>query len=156
MIKAIVEIPQNSRFKFEIKPTSVFDGFNQKIQYTTSKLVLDRMINQEIPFTYGYIPGTLCDDHDPLDIFIITDGFIPPFTEVYIKIVGAFRCIDNGQQDDKLIGRIVGDDNEPSLLTEVKLGKIKQYLRTYKENFQIIQEVNQPEALDILEESRVK
>jgi inorganic pyrophosphatase len=140
MVKAVVEIPQNSRFKFEIKDTN---------------LVLDRMLNQEIPFTYGYIPDTMCDDGDPLDVFLITDGFIPPLAQVNVSIIGAFKCIDNGKQDDKLIGRIIGD-TESGVITELKFNKIKSYLRTYKENFEIIEEVGITEAMKILEESEVR
>lgn len=134
-IKVMTEIPQYSKFKFEVN-----DGW----------LTLDRVLNQEIPYTYGYIPGTLCGDGDALDIFIIANGNIPPLTELEVEIIGGFKCLDNNEEDNKLIGQLVGDNTYP------RTAMIKHYLETYKPEFKVLEEVNKEEAIKIYENSMVK
>lgn len=137
ILKAIVEIPKDSKYKYEISKES-------------GHLVLDRVLNQAIPYNYGFFPNTLCEDGDPLDIFIVSNKPIPPLTEVNVHIIGGFTCKDREQQDDKLVGILVGDDVYPNILA------IKQYLMTYKNNFKILDQVNIEEALKIYEESMLE
>src|SRR5437868_11382710 len=95
-VEAIVEIPKGSFYKYEIDKD---DG----------NLVLDRPMNQSIPYNYGFIPETLCGDGDPLDVFIVSYHPIPPLTKVEVVIVGVLKCIDNGEEDDKIIAMIAGE-----------------------------------------------
>lgn len=137
ILKATVEIPMGSKYKFE------------RSKYT-GQLTLDRVINQRIPFSYGYFPNTLCADGDPLDVFVVSEDPIPSLTEVPIKLVGVFRCKDNGVQDDKILGLVVGDDC--ALWGAQAL--IEMYLRTYKEGFIVEQFGNIEEAMHVYNESR--
>lgn len=119
MIKAIVEIPKGSIYKYEIKD---------------NELILDRVINQPIPYNYGYIPNTMCGDGDPLDIFILSKDYIPPTTKVSVLLLGVFQCLDNGDIDDKLIGVLIGETSEDLLTVR---DRIRNYLETYKEGFEV-------------------
>lgn len=147
-IEAIVEIPQYSKFKFEVKAVPTYN-VSKRCFTSNTELVLDRVLNQEVPYTYGYVPETLCGDGDPLDIFIIANGYIPPFTRLTVEIIGGFECKDGGKEDNKLIGQLVGDETYP------RIAMIKHYLETYKTNFEILRELDKEEAIKIFDESRV-
>lgn len=128
MHKAIVEMPKGTRFKYEISKS---DGH----------LILDRPINDSVPENYGFIPNTMADDGDPLDVFIAAMEPIPSLTEVSIEVVGIIKGVDAGKQDDKVLAYVKGDDLGQRLITQMEfIGMVKIYLQNYKEGF-IIQDV---------------
>ncbi len=133
-MKAIIEIPKHSKYKYEIQD---------------NKLILDRVLNQECPFNYGYIPNTLCGDGDPLDIFVISKDPIPAFTEVCYTVIGMLQCEDDGKMDDKVIAVLQGEEH----LHDIDAAKwsIRNYLSTYKPGFHIESYVEKQEALGCIE-----
>lgn len=129
-IKAIIEITEGSKEKIEIR-----DG----------RPVLDRMLNRSCPAYYGYIPGTLAEDGDSLDVFVLADRPLKTCDTVSAKIVGIFTCIDNGIKDDKLVAVIDGEHH-----TEIGIWKqtvaIGDYLINYKPGFKVECYNNLPHA----------
>jgi len=142
MEKAIIEIPMGSRHKYEIDKG-------------TGELVLDRVLNVSYPFNYGFIPETLCDDGDPLDVFVVSNQPIPPLTKVRIKILGVIKGIDNGKQDDKIIAGIEGDDfaEMAQMIGENIPDQISYFLNTYKNGFNVLGLGNSEEAENILNQA---
>lgn len=136
-VNAIVEIPKGCNYKYEIHE---------------GELVVDRVLNQNVPYSYGYIPDTLCEDGDPLDIFIISRHPIHPTTKVAVYLMGVFECTDGGKQDDKLVGILVGESSG-DLRTCVDT--IQNYLQSYKEGFVVNNYYGLDRAREILEQSRV-
>src|SRR5579859_3824123 len=67
IVRMIVEIPKNSSNKYE------YDG-------KLGVFRLDRTLYSPLhyPGDYGFIPGTLAEDGDPLDVLVLTDE--PTFT----------------------------------------------------------------------------
>jgi inorganic pyrophosphatase len=120
LITAIIEMPQGTSLKYEVDKQ-------------TGQLLLDRPLNQSIPYNYGFIPKTLCGDGDPLDIFVVCDEPIYPLTKLNVEIVGALHCTDNGDLDDKIVAHLVGD-TRPHMFG---LRLIQNYLETYKKDFQV-------------------
>lgn len=135
-VKAIIEIPANTNYKYEVDKD-------------TGLLTLDRVLSINVPFNYGYLPGTLCGDGDPLDIFVISSSQIFPLTTVYAEVVGVYRCIDNGDQDDKLIAVLPGEDLDQETLEAAKRF-IEFYLTNYKTGFQIVSYHDALEAVEVL------
>lgn len=123
ILEAIVEIPRLSRYKYEINKD-------------TGDLILDRVLAIHAPQNYGFIPNTLQKDGDALDIFIISGYAVPPKTKVKVEIIGIFKCMDNKQQDDKLIGLLVGDDTNSDYINEI-IDSIQYYLENYKSGFKV-------------------
>lgn len=113
---AIIEIPQGSLHKYE-----VVDEHDVNL-----RLWLDRTLNQPCPHNYGYIKGTLAEDGDALDVFVLHDSPIHPLTEVEIEPVGMYICEDNGVADHKIVAVIKG-----SRYSTNPQG-VAQYLATYK------------------------
>lgn len=91
-VNAIIEIPKNSRAKYELDKE-------------TGLLKLDRVLYSSVyyPSNYGFIPRTYCDDKDPLDILVLSQIAMQPLCLVEAKIIGVMRMLDQGEADDKLI-----------------------------------------------------
>lgn len=92
VVNGIIEIPQNTRAKYELDKE-------------TGLLRMDRVIYSSMyyPHNYGFIPQTYCDDHDPLDILVLSQISIVPMCLVDAKVIGVMRMLDGGEMDDKII-----------------------------------------------------
>jgi inorganic pyrophosphatase len=98
ILNAIVEIPQGSKAKYELDKD-------------TGLLRLDRVLFSAVvyPANYGFVPRTLGDDGDPLDILVLSQVDFVPLALVQAKVIGAMRLLDQGEHDDKIIA-IAKDD----------------------------------------------
>ena len=56
------------------------------------------------PINYGFLPRTLGQHNDALDVIVISSIHIPPMTLVNVRVLGVMKMIDTGEIDDKLIG----------------------------------------------------
>lgn len=97
-VNGIIEIPKGSRGKYELDKES-------------GMLILDRVLYSSVyyPSNYGFIPQTYCDDHDPLDILVISQIEVVPLCIVHAKVIGVMRMLDNGEADDKIIAVAAND-----------------------------------------------
>ena len=91
-INVVVEIPTGSNHKIEWDREKAF-------------FMLDRVEPMAFakPCNYGFIPQTLDEDGDELDVLLITDQ--PLTTGVYTaaRILGVMKFVDDGEVDDKII-----------------------------------------------------
>jgi len=89
---AVVEIPKGSKNKYEL-------------DHETGLLRLDRVLftATHYPANYGFIPRTLAEDDDPLDVMILCSESIGPMTLVESKPIGVLKMIDQGAVDEKII-----------------------------------------------------
>lgn len=97
-MNVIVEIPKFSKNKFEIdKETGI--------------IALDRVMHtsQDYPFDYGFVPQTLFDDGDALDVVLITTYPLAPGILVKARPVAVMEMIDGGERDDKVVAVPVDD-----------------------------------------------
>lgn len=91
-INVVIEIPKGSSHKVE------FDR-NRKI------MVLDRVEPAIFakPVNYGFIPATLDDDGDELDVLFVTDEPMPTGVAAKAKVLGVLEFEDDGEMDHKVI-----------------------------------------------------
>ncbi len=93
VVNAIIEIPKGRRSKFEIDKA-------------TGLIRLDRYLysSSHYPGDYGFIPQTLAEDGDPLDVLVMVNE--PTFSGCLIetRVVGLFRMRDRGVNDYKVLG----------------------------------------------------
>ena len=88
-------------------------GSNHKIEWDRKRacFMLDRIEPMAFakPCNYGFIPQTLDEDGDELDVLVITEQ--PLTTGIYVKarILGVMKFVDDGEVDDKIIA-VVDDD----------------------------------------------
>jgi inorganic pyrophosphatase len=126
VVRGIVEIPKNSRAKYELDKVS-------------GSLILDRVLYSSInyPANYGFIPQTLGKDGDPLDILVISQIEIVPLCIVEARVIGVMPMIDQGEEDDKLIAVAVNDMSvnhitELSELAPHAILELKSFFEDYK------------------------
>ena len=129
IVTAIIEIPQGSRHKYEIDKSS-------------GLLRLDRILSSSVfyPANYGFIPKTLCDDGDALDILVLGQGPALPLCLMESRVLGTLKMIDGGKEDDKIIA-VHKDDPAFKHLSSFSalqqahghwLKEIEHFFRTYK------------------------
>ncbi len=124
VVEAIIEIPNGSRNKFEIK-----DG----------KIKLDRVLysSMSYPAEYGFIDNTLAKDGDPLDILVIGSEPSYPGCIIPARVIGTLKMLDNGKEDYKIISVVAVDPryNEVNTLDDLSsfvLDEIKNFFENYK------------------------
>lgn len=125
-IDVMIEMPRFTRVKYEIK---------------NGRLLIDRILDRQIPRNYGFILGTDAPDGDPLDIFLLDWPGLQSRSIANAKIIGAFKCLDNGVEDHKIIGCISEHTSDYTALKEIEL-----YLKTYKKGFKVLKYVGRTEA----------
>jgi len=88
----IVEIPQHSANKYE------YDG-------NLGVFRLDRALYSPLhyPGDYGFIPGTLADDNDPLDVLVLVQQPSYPGVMIEVRPVGLLNMVDNEERDQKIL-----------------------------------------------------
>lgn len=89
---ATIEISKGSKKKYELDKE-------------TGLIILDRILytSTHYPANYGFIPRTLGDDKDPLDVLVICSEEIEPMSLVRCYPVGVMYMRDNGDMDEKII-----------------------------------------------------
>lgn len=128
-VNALIEIPQGSRTKYEIdKPSGL--------------LKLDRVIYSSFhyPVNYGFIPQTLGEDNDPLDILVFCSQSIQPLCLVDATVIGNMQMIDSGERDDKIIAVATNDPsvNHITAINDMPPHVINE-LRNYFEQYKVLE-----------------
>lgn len=125
-VNALIEIPKNSRAKYEIDKE-------------TGLLMLDRVIYSAMyyPANYGFIPQSYCEDGDPLDILVLSQIDLQPLCLVEAKVIGVMRMLDNGEMDDKIISVAKNDMsvnhyNDISELPPHFIKELRNFFEEYK------------------------
>ncbi|MFN8248753.1 MAG: inorganic diphosphatase [Ferruginibacter sp.] len=125
-VNGLIEISQGSRCKYEIDKS-------------TGLLKLDRVIYSSFhyPVNYGFIPRTLGQDGDPLDILVMCSESIQPLCLVQATVIGNMQMIDSGEKDDKIIAVATKDPSVNHItnineLPEHFFAVLKNYFEQYK------------------------
>ncbi len=106
----------------------------------TGRLTLDRVngTTGTYPADYGYVPGTLCDDGDPLDALLLIDEPVVHGAVVPARAIGVLYMIDDGEGDEKLIC-VPRDDTSQEHIKELSdidanfTKKVEQFYKHYKD-----------------------
>ena len=89
----IVEIPMHS------------DPIKYEVDKVTGALFVDRFVSTSMhyPCNYGYIPRTLSEDGDPVDVLVITPFALVPGVVVRCRPIGLLKMTDEAGRDAKLL-----------------------------------------------------
>lgn len=89
---AVIEIPKGGKQKYEMDKA-------------TGMLKLDRILytSTHYPANYGFIPRTLADDGDPLDVLVLCSEVLQPMCLVECYPIGVFSMTDDNELDEKII-----------------------------------------------------
>jgi len=125
-MNVIIEINKGSKNKYEIDKK-------------TGLIALDRAMHtaQDYPFDYGFVPQTLWDDNDALDVIVLTTYPLFPGILVAVRPVAIMNMIDGGDADDKIIAVPLDDPRWDDVqdLDDINKHTIKEmehFFSTYK------------------------
>ena len=124
---AVVEITKGSKMKYELDKE-------------TGLLVLDRILytSTHYPANYGFIPRTLADDGDPMDVLVLSSESLLPMSLVRCYPIGVITMNDNGAADEKIIAIPFNDPtyNNYKSISELPshiFEEMQHFFRVYKE-----------------------
>jgi inorganic pyrophosphatase len=91
-VEMVVEVPKGSRNKYEM-------------DHDTGQIWLDRELftATRYPADYGFIPGTLAEDGDPLDILVLTNEPTFPGCHMWCRPIGVLWMADEKGPDAKIL-----------------------------------------------------
>ncbi len=123
----IVEIPSGSSVKYELDKDS-------------GLIKLDRILFSAVyyPANYGFIPQTLAEDDDPLDVLVLCQETVVPLTIIQARTIGLMTMIDGGKKDHKVIA-VATDDPEFNSYREAaempphRLSMLRRFFQDYKQ-----------------------
>ncbi|KAK9758129.1 hypothetical protein RND81_01G209200 [Saponaria officinalis] len=127
-VNCVIEITKGSKVKYELDKK-------------TGLIKVDRILYSSVvyPHNYGFIPRTLCDDNDPLDVLVLMQEPVLPGSFLRIKAIGLMPMIDQGEADDKIIA-VCADDPEYKYYNDIndlpphRLTEIRRFFEDYKKN----------------------
>lgn len=124
---AVVEITKGSKMKYELDKE-------------TGLLVLDRILytSTHYPSNYGFIPRTLAEDGDPMDVLVLSSEALLPMSLVRCYPIGVITMNDNGAMDEKVIAIPFTDPTyngykSISELPQHIFDEMQHFFRVYKE-----------------------
>ncbi|MDR2544373.1 MAG: inorganic diphosphatase [Methanobrevibacter sp.] len=126
VLNTIVEIPKGSKNKYE---------YDKDIE----SFALDRVLHSSVvyPADYGFIPQTIYDDGDPMDIMVLIDQPTFPGCLIISRPIGIMKMIDGGDKDFKVLAVPVDDPKYRDIedISQIPghiLDEISEFFRTYK------------------------
>ncbi len=129
-INVIIEIPAHS------------DPIKYEVDKDTGAMFVDRFMSTAMhyPCNYGYIPHTLSDDGDPVDVLVITPIPLLPGSVIPTRIIGMLEMEDEAGLDAKLLGlpikkltSIYNRIETPQDVPELLLQQITHFFEHYKD-----------------------
>ena len=122
--ECVVEIPFGSSVKYELDKVS-------------GLIRLDRMLFSAVyyPANYGFIPQTLAEDDDPLDVLVLCKEKVVPLTLIHARPIGLMTMVDEGAKDHKVIAVATEDPeyNHYHDVSEMPPHRINQLTRFFKD-----------------------
>lgn len=123
----IIEIPKLSRVKYELDKE-------------TGLIHVDRVLYSPMhyPTNYGFVPQTLWDDGDPLDVLVMSHEPFVPGCLVEVRPIGIMEMHDDGEGDAKILA-VPTKDPRFNNVTDIRnlephtLDEISHFFRVYKD-----------------------
>jgi inorganic pyrophosphatase len=126
----IIEIPMNA------------DPIKYEVDKVSGALFVDRFMTTAMhyPCNYGYIPQTLSDDGDPVDVLVITPFALSPGVVVTCRPIGVLKMEDEAGGDSKLLAvpidkvlPIYTHWQKPEDINQMRLKAIQHFFEHYKD-----------------------
>jgi inorganic pyrophosphatase len=125
--QALIEIPLGSNVKYELDKE-------------TGMIKVDRIIHSAVfyPANYGFIPQTLAEDHDPLDVLVLCQEPVLPLALIQARAIGLMTMLDSGVVDDKVIAVATNDPEfnsyrEAAELPPHRVLVLRRFFQDYKQ-----------------------
>jgi len=128
-INVVIEIPLGGNVKYELDKE-------------TGALFVDRILftSMVYPFNYGFVPGTLEEDGDPVDVLVLGNDPVLPGSVIKAKPIGVLNTRDEKGVDSKVVA-VPTEDIDPrfkdvsdiSQLPQAIRDKVSHFFEHYKE-----------------------
>jgi inorganic pyrophosphatase len=156
---AVIETPKGSRNKY---------GYNEALEVFELRKVLPR--GMLFPYDFGFIPSTIGQDGDPLDVLLLLDDPAPMGCVIRVRVVGAILAEQLEDQsrwirNDRLIAvathaQLHGNvkklkELNPRLLDEME-AFFHQYNQMQGKEFRPLDRCGPSRALELIEEGRAE
>lgn len=129
-INVIIEIPSHS------------DPVKYEVDKDTGAMFVDRFMNTAMhyPCNYGYIPHTLSDDGDPVDVLVVTPIPLISGSVIRCRAIGMLKMTDEAGEDAKLLAvpheklcKLYKDAEKPEDMSPLLLDQISHFFDHYKD-----------------------
>ena len=151
---ACIEIQQGDKTKYELDKE-------------TGLLIMDRVLytSTYYPMNYGFIPLTLSEDKDPLDVFVLCSQPLDRLSLVRCYPIGVVTMTDRDEQDEKIIAIPFGDPqynsyDDISKLPKHMFDELQHFLTVYKQlenkKVQVESLGDHEKAKEIIEQSLIR
>ncbi|MFM9433980.1 inorganic pyrophosphatase [Janthinobacterium sp. CG_23.3] len=126
----IIEIPMNA------------DPIKYEVDKESGAIFVDRFMGTAMhyPCNYGYVPNTLSDDGDPVDVLVVTPFPLFPGVVVRCRPIGVLKMTDEAGEDAKVLAvpvdkvlSIYSHWQKPEDLNELRLRQIQHFFEHYKD-----------------------
>lgn len=129
VINVFIEIPKDTNVKYE---------YDKEGDY----MAVDRFskTTMNYPYNYGFIPGTISGDGDPVDVMVLSESSVMPGSVIPSRPIGVLEMEDESGIDAKVLAvpAVTGDhtygdmENIEDVPESVK-SKIKHFFERYKD-----------------------
>ncbi len=129
-INVIIEIPSHS------------DPVKYEVDKETGAMFVDRFMNTAMhyPCNYGYIPHTLSDDGDPVDVLVVTPIPLISGSVIRCRTIGMLKMTDEAGADAKLLAvpheklcKLYKNAEAPEDMSPLLLDQIAHFFAHYKD-----------------------
>jgi len=126
----IIEIPMNA------------DPIKYEVDKESGAIFVDRFMGTAMhyPCNYGYVPNTLSEDGDPVDVLVITPFPLFPGVVVRCRPIGVLKMSDEAGEDAKVLAvpvdkvlSIYSHWQKPEDINELRLRQIQHFFEHYKD-----------------------
>lgn len=126
LLHGVVEIAKGSKVKYELHKE-------------TGLLFVDRILYSSVvyPANYGFLPRTLGDDDDPLDILVLMQEPVQPLSILRVRPIGVMNMTDQGEGDEKVLCVHVDDPEYNGFehfeqLPAHRFAEVRRFFEDYK------------------------
>lgn len=128
-IYVVIEIPANH------------DPIKYEVDKDSNTLFVDRFIATPMfyPCNYGYVPNTLSEDGDPLDVLVVTPYPVQPGSVIRSRVIGMLEMSDEAGKDTKLLAvphskltPLYDHVKQAQDLPELLIKQIQHFFENYK------------------------
>jgi inorganic pyrophosphatase len=130
-VNVFIEIPKDGNIKYELDKES-------------GVIFVDRFLHTAMnyPFNYGFIPNTLSEDGDPVDVLVLGEQVLMPGVVIPSKIIGMLEMEDEAGIDTKILAvpteKVDPSSKEINDISDVN-ESIKNKVRHFFENYKTLE-----------------
>lgn len=131
-VRAIIETPAGSRIKYDYDRDSGLFALRGVLP-----------AGMAFPLAFGFVPDTIADDGDPVDILVLADDALPVGCLAVVTLIGVIEACQTERdgrtnRNDRLIGRLTAsrmhaDVHDLDCLGSAIVGELTRFFETYND-----------------------